>query len=149
MLVSVIVLVGFTFAYIFKTAGFAAQLPNLPSQFAGTWATQYKVLFGDFEDLPINNVFDWTLFFFLTLVCPLVTLNLLIAIISVAHGKIVENEKCSDNAQLNGIILEIETFMVCKRCKHNKEKNNQRHHLIYAEYNKSDDTIKVRPEEIV
>jgi hypothetical protein len=37
MLVSVIVLVGFTFAYLFKYENFADPFENLPSAFANDW----------------------------------------------------------------------------------------------------------------
>jgi hypothetical protein len=65
-------------------------------------------------------------------------LNLLIAIISVAHAKVVEEEEMYNYAELNSIVLELEVFMIWNRSK------NDRQHLIFAEYETGENVLRVK-----
>jgi len=64
---------------------------------------------------------------------PLVMLNLLIAVISETHSKIMEHQEKSDNLELNEIILELE--VICQGIFRKPEGNKS--YLVLAEY--SDD----------
>jgi len=124
MLVIGIMLVGFSMSYIFL-AGKELTI----HEFALGFHHQYLVLFGDFGELPINTVFEWTLFVTASLFIPLVMLNLLVAIISEAHAGVVENQNKNDYAQLNSIVLELERLLIWKR-----NSGAERDFMIIAEY---------------
>lgn len=63
----------------------------------------YKVMFGNFDSLEKSiegkgsGIINWSLYFLVTIMIPLVMLNLLIAVISETHSKIMEHLEKSDN----------------------------------------------------
>ena len=65
----------------------------------------YKVMFGDFEELEdgvkSGGTIGWALYFLVTVMIPLVMLNLLIAVISETHSRVMEHQEKSDNLELN------------------------------------------------
>lgn len=93
----------------------------------------YEVMFGNFDaleeaiDKDKGNI-GWALYFLVTCMIPLVMLNLLIAVISETHSRVMEDQEKSDNLELNQIILELETIL--KFFKPNAKKR----YLIFAEY---------------
>jgi ABC-type taurine transport system ATPase subunit len=97
---------------------------------------QYRALHGNFSEeiLPEESVFDFTLFFGLTMLQPLILMNLLIAIIAVAHGRIEDARHRVSYHQLNAMVLENEIFMPWNRDK------NERGHLVTAQY-ENDDSV--------
>ena len=93
----------------------------------------YEVMFGNFAvleeaiDKDGGNI-GWALYFLVTCMIPLVMLNLLIAVISETHSRVMEDQEKSDNLELNQIILELETILKVFNPIGNKS------YLIFAEY---------------
>ena len=93
----------------------------------------YEVMFGNFAvleeaiDKDGGNI-GWAFYFLVTCMIPLVMLNLLIAIISETHSRVMEDQEKSDNLELNQIILELETILKVFKPIGNKS------YLIFTEY---------------
>lgn len=84
-------------------------------------------MFGEFGEIELKP-FDMIEFIMVTTIVPLVLLNLLVAIVSEAYTTVQEDIDKIDNAQLNSMILEIETYMVW-----NKHIDDLQY-LVYAQY---------------
>jgi hypothetical protein len=73
-------------------------------------------------------------YFAVSIVIPLVMLNLLIAVISETFNKVMSTQEISDRSQQNEVILELETFYALWTNYKGIEEHAQEH-LIFAEYN--------------
>jgi hypothetical protein len=125
LLVTFVMLFAFALAYCFKEEG------ALTSEgFKLHFNDQYRALHGNFSEgiIPEESLFDFTMFFALTMLQPLILMNLLIAIIAVAHGRIEDARHRVSYHQLNFMILENEIFMPWNR------KKNERGHMVTAQY---------------
>jgi hypothetical protein len=85
LLVTFVMLLAFSLAYCFKDDGYLSL-----ESFKIHINDQYRALHSNFsEDLiPEDSLFDFSMFFALTMLQPLILMNLLIAIIAVAHSRI-------------------------------------------------------------
>ena len=99
MFIIVILIMGFAWTYNLKDGFEEATISNLNSGFM----TQWKVTMGDFGEFDTAEFdkFELTLFILLSLIMPLIFLNLLVAILSEAHGNVMDCMEATENAQMN------------------------------------------------
>jgi hypothetical protein len=138
LLVAFVMILGYTLAYCYKDS-VGVDFVTLNS-FKKHFDSQYRALHGNFSEdiVPHNDMFDFAMFFSLTMLQPLILMNLLIAIIAVAHNRIEDNKLRVSYHQLNFLILENELFMPWNRTK------NERGHLVTAQY-ENEDSVRWRP----
>jgi hypothetical protein len=110
--VVLVMLLSFTITFTFQEGASEVSLLKGWENFK----MMYKVMFGNFDSLEKGVGKDggyiaWALYFVVTIMIPLVMLNLLIAVISETHSKIMEHQEKSDNLSLNEIILDLENLI--------------------------------------
>ena len=132
LIVVIVMLISFTVTFAFQDGTKDVDMDKVWENFK----MMYKVMFGNFDTLEKGveengGKIGWALYFFVTVMIPLVMLNLLIAVISETHSRVMEHQEKSDNLELNQIILELETFLKVTSPDGNKS------YLVIAEY--SDD----------
>ena len=74
----------------------------------------YRINLSDFEDDYVD-FFDWIIFFFATLINPLIMLNLLVSIMANTYKRVKEWNDIANFQELTEMILEIEKLMFWKR----------------------------------
>lgn len=123
LLITFVMCLAYTFAYCIKDSEGITM-----HSFKVNFDSQYRALHGNFSEhiIPEDNMFDFTMFFSLTMLQPLILMNLLIAIIAVAHTRLESARGRVSYHTLNFMILENEVFMPLSRNK------NERGHLITA-----------------
>lgn len=81
---------------------------------------QHRIFLGDFNDF-FNQIedsgknFNFLLFVLLTIIEPLIMLNLLIALVSVVYNELMSQNTNNDFAAKNRMILEFETIQIWNR----------------------------------
>ena len=70
----------------------------------------YKQNLGDLPDDPVSFL-TWILFFIITIINPVIMLNLLISIMGDTYGRVKEGKVIADSRELSEMILEVETLM--------------------------------------
>ena len=83
---------------------------NKPGHFENYLTIAYRVDLGDFED-DNETIFDEIIFFFATLINPLIMMNLLISIMANTYQRVKEENDIANFQELTGMILEIEKLM--------------------------------------
>lgn len=97
--------IAFTFIFYLKKAGPA---------FGMHLTVSYRLDLGDFSTSEYDH-FDWVIFFFATVINPLIMLNLLISIMGNTYGRVKESNDIANFQELTEMILEIEKLMVWKK----------------------------------
>jgi hypothetical protein len=109
---------------------------------------QHRLFLGDFNDFFGNMEADpetgesakqlnFLLFVLLTILEPLIMLNLLIALVSMVYTELTASNTNNDYASKNRMILEFETIQVW-----NRESDQRNKHLVTAQ---RDDTLFTQP----
>jgi WD40 repeat protein len=77
-------------------------------------ATSYLLSLGEFDT---NNygTFEWIIFFFASVINPLIMLNLIISIIGDTFGRVKEEQEIADMQELTSMVVEGEYVLFCKR----------------------------------
>lgn len=103
-----------------------------PASFGRSFGTNYLIMFGEFPEDPFQQetVIETILFMVVTLIIPLILLNLVIAIMSDTYERVITSSRESDNHQLCSIICQFENFYFWRR-EQGKEKPM---HLFWYEY---------------
>lgn len=70
----------------------------------------YKQNLGELPNNP-NDALTWVLFFIITIVNPVIMLNLLISIMGDTYGRVKDGKVIADARELLGMIIEVETLM--------------------------------------
>lgn len=82
----------------------------------------YQINLGNFTD-DYEDLFDWIIFFFATMINPLIMLNLLISIMANTYSRVKEGNDIANFQELAEMILEVEKLMLWKRA------NTQQYYL--------------------
>jgi hypothetical protein len=82
--------------------------------------TSYIQNLGEFSESP-TNALTWVIFIIISIVNPVIMLNLLISIMGDTYGRVKAGKVIADARELAGMIFEVETLMNWNRMK--KEKN--------------------------
>lgn len=75
----------------------------------------YRLNLGSFKVEDYIDIFDWLIFFFATMINPVIMLNLLISIMSNTYSRVKEGNDIANFQELTEMILEIEKLMFWKR----------------------------------
>lgn len=105
---------------------------DFKTDFFPSLTDSYMILIGNWEN-PTNPDFFSLIMFFATLLNPIISLNLLIAILSDTFERVSEDEVIADGQELAGMIIEIETLMFWAR------NNNKKCFLHIMEQDSIDD----------
>ena len=102
LIVVIVMLISFTVTFAFQDGTKDVDMDKVWENFK----MMYKVMFGNFDTLEKGveengGKIGWALYFFVTVMIPLVMLNLLIAVISETHSRVMEHQEKSDNLELN------------------------------------------------
>lgn len=82
--------------------------------FSSYVASAYLLNLGDFQTENYGP-FEWVIFFFASVINPLIMLNLLISIMGDTFGRVKEEQQIADMKELTGMVIEGEYLMFCKR----------------------------------
>jgi hypothetical protein len=82
--------------------------------FAEFVAEAYLLNLGDF-DTEGYGAFEWMIFFFASVINPLIMLNLLISLMGDTFGRVKEEQEIADMKELAQMVLEGEFLLYCKR----------------------------------
>jgi WD40 repeat protein len=82
--------------------------------FSSYIATSYLLNLGDF-DTDNYGLFEWIIFFFASVINPLIMLNLLISIMGDTYGRVKEEKEIADMKELTQMVIEGEYLLFCKR----------------------------------
>lgn len=85
-----------------------------PKPFSEYIAVAYLLNLGDF-DTDSYGAFEWMIFFFASVINPLIMLNLLISLMGDTFGRVKEGQEIADIKELTGMVIEGEYLMFCKR----------------------------------
>ena len=96
---------SFTFIFLLRNPG---------SGFVDNLTKSYRLDLGDF-DADFTSVFDWFIFFLVTMINPIIMLNLLISIMGDTYGEVQENSVIANFQELTEMIIEIEKLMFWKK----------------------------------
>ena len=96
---------SFTFIFLLRNPG---------SGFIDNLTKSYRLDLGDF-DSDFTSVFDWLIFFIVTMINPIIMLNLLISIMGDTYGEVQENSVIANFQELTEMIIEIEKLMFWKK----------------------------------
>ena len=110
-------IVAFFVLLFYSTLAFALVLQSQKLEDAGSqtiyefFLTSYKQNLGDLPENP-EDILTWLLFFMITIVNPVIMLNLLISIMGDTYGRVKEGKVIADARELLGMIIEVESLMV-------------------------------------
>ena len=108
----------FLFILFYSILAFALVFRSFESdqneKFFNHLTNSYIIIIGSW-DFPKNPNFDALIVLFATMLNPIITLNLLIAIMGDTYNEVKENEPVADSQELLTMIVEIETLMYWKR----------------------------------
>jgi hypothetical protein len=79
-------------------------------------ALSYLLSLGSF-DTSGYGAFEWVIFFFASVINPLIMLNLLIAIMGDTYSRVAEEQEIADMQELTEMVIEGEYLLFCKRNK--------------------------------
>ncbi|OMJ88149.1 hypothetical protein SteCoe_9968 [Stentor coeruleus] len=79
-------------------------------------AISYLLSLGSF-DTDNYGAFEWIIFFFASVINPLIMLNLLIAIMGDTYSRVAEEQEIADMQELTEMVIEGEYLLFCKRNK--------------------------------
>ena len=119
---------------------FILFLNNENISFATYLTVAYRLNLGDFET-DYDDVFDWVIFFFATVINPLIMLNLLISIMANTYSRVKEGNDIANFQELTEMILEVEKLMFWKRGKKQQYYLQQCVPLTSVEDNEGDKAI--------
>ncbi|OMJ73893.1 hypothetical protein SteCoe_27309 [Stentor coeruleus] len=105
---------------------------DFKTDFFPSLTDSYMILIGNWDN-PTNTDFFSLILFFATLLNPIISLNLLIAILSDTFERVSEDEAIADGQELAEMIIEIETLMFWAR------NNNSKKFLHIMEQDSIDD----------
>lgn len=91
-----------------------------PKPFSEYIAVAYLLNLGDF-DTESYGPFEWVVFFFASVINPLIMLNLLISLMGDTFGRVKEGQEIADIKELTGMVIEGEYLLFCKRNSGNKK----------------------------
>ncbi|OMJ78838.1 hypothetical protein SteCoe_21282 [Stentor coeruleus] len=77
-------------------------------------ALSYLLSLGSFDTKGYEN-FEWIIFFFASVINPLIMLNLLIAIMGDTYSRVAEEQEIADMQELTEMVIEGEYLLFCKR----------------------------------
>lgn len=102
----------------YSTVGFAFifYLRNPQTDFFIYLMTSYRLDLGDFNT-DYTAVFDWVVFFFATMINPMIMLNLLISILSDTAANVSADNYVANLQELTRMIIEVEKVMFWKKDK--------------------------------
>lgn len=92
---------------------------NISTDYFPSLTYSWLIILGNWDN-PTNPDFLSLIMFFATLLNPIISLNLLIAILSDTFERVSEDEVIADGQELAGMIIEIETLMFWARNKNKK-----------------------------
>jgi WD40 repeat protein len=100
----------------YSTVGFAFifYLRNPETPFFIYLMTSYRLDLGDFNT-DYTVVFDWIVFFFATMLNPMILLNLLISILSDTAANVSKDNYVANLQELTRMIIEVEKVMFWKK----------------------------------
>lgn len=93
---------------------FILYLNNTDTSFTEYLTIAYRLNLSDFET-NYNQSFDWIIFFFATVINPLIMLNLLVSIMANTYKRVKEGNDIANFQELTEMILEVEKLMFWKR----------------------------------
>lgn len=82
--------------------------------FSSYVASAYLLNLGDFQTENYGP-FEWVIFFFASVINPLIMLNLLISIMGDTFGRVKDEQAIADMRELTGMVIEGEYLMFCRR----------------------------------
>ena len=89
---------------------FILYLNEAKLRFGQYLTVSYRLNLGDFNT-DFEKPFDWTIFFFATVINPLIMLNLLISIMGNTYARVKEGNDIANFQELTEMILEIEKLI--------------------------------------
>lgn len=124
MKVFMVILVYSTLAFTY-----ILYIRNMEISFADYLIASYKLDLGDFvTDNETMRIFDWVIFFLVTVINPLIMLNLLISIMGDTYGKVKDSNDIANFQELTEMIIEIEKLMFWKK------DSCEKHYLHQCDY---------------
>ena len=109
---------SFALIYFIMVNNLKSNSNEKTEEFSSYIATAYLLNLGDF-DTDNYGLFEWIIFFFASVINPLIMLNLLISIMGDTYGRVKEEKEIADLKELTQMVIEGEYLMFCKR-KHGK-----------------------------
>lgn len=106
----------------------AEQNAAEPKPFSEFIAEAYLLNLGDF-DTTGYGAFEWMIFFFASVINPLIMLNLLISLMGETYGRVKEEQEIADMKELAQMVIEGEYLLYCKR----KSQDNKFIHICAEE----------------
>ncbi|OMJ80809.1 hypothetical protein SteCoe_18864 [Stentor coeruleus] len=88
--------------------------PSKIKSFSEYIAQSYLLSLGNF-DTEGYEAFEWVIFFFASVINPLIMLNLLIAIMGDTYSRVAEEQEIADMQELTEMVIEGEYLLFCKR----------------------------------
>lgn len=85
-----------------------------PQPFSHYVSQAYLLNLGDF-DTEGYGLFEWLIFFFASVINPLIMLNLLISIMGDTYGRVQAEQELADMRELTEMVIEGEYLMFCRR----------------------------------
>ncbi|OMJ91045.1 hypothetical protein SteCoe_6513 [Stentor coeruleus] len=107
---------------------------DMNTDFFPSLTNSWLIILGNWDN-PNDPDFFSLIMFFATLLNPIISLNLLIAILSDTYERVSEDEVIADGQELAGMIIEIETLMFWARG------NNRKTFLHFMEDDNVDDEV--------
>ena len=109
---------SFALIYFIMVNNLKSNSNEKTEDFSTYIATAYLLNLGDFAT-DNYGLFEWIIFFFASVINPLIMLNLLISIMGDTYGRVKEEKETADLKELTQMVIEGEYLMFCKR-KHGK-----------------------------
>jgi len=75
----------------------------------------FKLNLGELNTTEAQGILGWSLFVIVSIINPVIMLNLLISIMGDTYGRVKESRIVADSRQLAGMILEVEGVMGWRR----------------------------------
>lgn len=113
---------SFALIYFIMENNIIRYSPDIESDtlpFSDYIATAYLLNLGDF-DTSDYGAFEWMIFFFASVINPLIMLNLLISIMGDTYSRVKEEQEIADMKELTQMVIEGEYLLFCKR-KHGRK----------------------------
>ena len=110
------------FAFIMQSVDHSKHAIGTPIEYRDLdeyFLTSYIQNLGEFSESP-TNFLTWILFIIISIVNPVIMLNLLISIMGDTYGRVKAGKVIADARELAGMILEVETLMSWNRLKEEK-----------------------------
>ena len=102
------------------------------------------VLFNSFGEFYVNDDFDsidWLVFLLAAFLISLIMMNLIIGIITEKLSDLLDLKIQNNYKNLLDIIIDLETFMIWKRCCNSPSKM---HHLVFCEETRIEERNRIR-----